>query len=304
MLEDAKIIKNERLKGDYWKVDFNSPVICPEVKPGQFVHVRIAQLRDRILRRPFSICNVTDNGMLSIVYKVVGEGTAALAELTPGTECNLMGPQGVPFSLPEDDEIPVIVAGGYGSAATYILAQRSKKPGILLLGARSEEDIILTKEFEDCGFDVRLATEDGSLGTKGLVTMLLEEVIDEEEGNREKGSGEAEMRGSGDAEMRGNGEAEREGKSQGSILKGKKGKEKGRFRFYGCGPHGMLMAMGQQLLEKCRDGELSLDHLMCCGVGACFACVVKVKADNEDGWRYARTCNEGPVFKASEVYYT
>ena len=261
MLEDAKILRNERLKGDYWKIDFDSPEICPEVKPGQFVHVQIAQLRDRILRRPFSICNVSDDGVLSVVYKVVGEGTAALSELTPGTVCNLMGPQGVPFSNLEENEIPVIVAGGYGSAATYILAQRALKPGILLLGARSEDDIILTEEFTNCGFDVRLATEDGSLGTEGLVTLLLDQVIKEENSATP-------------------------------------------FRFYGCGPHGMLLAMGQLLLKNDKDGDLSLDHLMCCGVGACFACVIKVKADNDDGWRYARTCNEGPVFQASKVYYS
>lgn len=258
MLENANIISNERLQGDYWKIEFNAPKICPEVNPGHFVHVRISQLRDRILRRPFSICNVSEDGVLTVVYKVVGEGTATLSELKPGIVCNLMGPQGVPFSTTEADEIPVIVAGGYGSAATYILAQRSAKPGILLLGARSEEDIILTEEFKNCGFDVRLATEDGSLGTEGLVTVLLAEAIKE---------------------------------------------NTGKYKFYGCGPHGMLMAMGKQLLASDLDGELSLDHLMCCGVGACFACVVKVKADNEDGWRYARTCNEGPVFQASKVYY-
>jgi dihydroorotate dehydrogenase electron transfer subunit len=76
-----------------------------------------------------------------------------------------------------------------------------------------------------------------------------------------------------------------------------------KLKFYACGPHGMLMALGQILLNMNMDGELSLDHLMCCGVGACFACVVKIKADNSDGWYYARTCSEGPVFKASQVYY-
>lgn len=258
MLEDAKIICNEILKGDYWKIEFDAPGICPSVKPGQFVHVQIAQLRDRILRRPFSICNITEDGVLTVVYKVVGEGTAALADLRSGTVCNLMGPQGMPFSIPDEDQIPVIVAGGYGSAATYILARKSLKPGILLLGARSQEDIILTEKFQEFDFEIRLATEDGSLGTKGLVTALLADAIKE---------------------------------------------NNPQYKFYGCGPHGMLMAMGQQLLASGLDGELSLDHLMCCGVGACFACVVKVKADNDDGWRYARTCNEGPVFKASEVYY-
>ena len=259
MLEDSKIISNEILKGDYRRVEFEAPGIAPLVKPGQFVHVQIAQLKDRILRRPFSICNVTDDGTLTVVYKIVGEGTAKLAELQSGTVCSLMGPLGVPFSVPEDNQIPVLVAGGYGSAATYILAARSANPGILLLGARSDDDLILIEEFEKLGFEVRVATENGERGTKGLVTVLLEEVLNEP-GIENK-------------------------------------------RFYGCGPRGMLMAMGTMLLENSNDGELSLDHLMCCGVGACFACVVKVKDDNPDGWRYARTCNEGPVFKASDVYY-
>jgi dihydroorotate dehydrogenase electron transfer subunit len=76
-----------------------------------------------------------------------------------------------------------------------------------------------------------------------------------------------------------------------------------KIRFYGCGPTPMLLALAKILQDAgYNDGELSLDHLMCCGVGACFACVVKVKADNEDGWRYARTCKEGPVFKVEDVY--
>ena len=258
-LEDCIITKNEILKGDYRRVIFRTNAIAAAVKPGQFVHVKIAELRDRILRRPFSICDVSEDGSLTVAYKVVGDGTAKLAELPPGTECNLMGPLGVPFSLPAKNKIPVLIAGGYGSAATYILAKRSPEPGILLLGARSDADIILAEEFEKLGFDVRLATEDGSRGTKGLVTALLEDVLAEPELEKK--------------------------------------------RFYSCGPHGMLMAVGQMLLNHKTDGELSLDHLMCCGVGACFACVVKVKADNPDGWRYARTCSEGPVFNASDVYY-
>lgn len=259
-MKNGEIVSNAILQDSYYKVEFNVPEICAQTKPGQFVHVKIANLRDRILRRPFSICNVSENGRLTVVYKVVGEGTEALSTLEPGTQCDLMGPLGVPFSLPEGDEIPVIVAGGYGSAATYLIARRSKNPGFLLLGARSEKDLILTDKFSETGFDVRTATEDGSKGHKGLVTELIEPVIRENQGKK--------------------------------------------LRFYGCGPTGMLMALGKMLLERgYPDSELSLDHLMCCGVGACFACVVKVKADNEDGWRYARTCKEGPVFKASEVYY-
>ena len=75
-----------------------------------------------------------------------------------------------------------------------------------------------------------------------------------------------------------------------------------KYRFYACGPTPMLMAAGRMLCASGReDGELSLDHVMCCGVGACFACVVKVK--DGDTFRYARSCSEGPVFSAGEVYY-
>ncbi|MBN1864870.1 MAG: dihydroorotate dehydrogenase electron transfer subunit [Victivallales bacterium] len=258
MLEDAEIKSNECLCGDYRKVDFNAPGVSSPAQPGQFAHVRIPQMRDRILRRPFSICNVSEGGMLSIVYKVVGEGTRILSEMKPGEVCNLMGPQGRPFSLPKANEVPVIIAGGYGSAATYLLARRSPQAGILLLGARTSQDIILAGEYTECGFDVRLSTEDGSSGKKGMVTDLLEEVVKE----------------------------------------GIKG-----VRFYACGPHGMLMAVATKLIGAGHeDAEMSLDHLMCCGVGACFACVVKVKDDNPDGWRYARTCSEGPVFSAGDIY--
>jgi dihydroorotate dehydrogenase electron transfer subunit len=66
----------------------------------------------------------------------------------------------------------------------------------------------------------------------------------------------------------------------------------------------MLMAMGKMLIQNGLDGELSIDHLMCCGIGACYACVVKVKDNTKaDGWRYARTCKEGPVFSAKNIFY-
>lgn len=255
---DAKTLRNEQLKGDYREVVFHAPEICRKTQPGQFVHARIASLRDRILRRPFSICDVDSNGALTVVYKVVGRGTAALAETKAGDHGDLMGPLGNGFSTPLKDEFPVIVAGGYGAAATYLVAKRSPLPGVLLLGARSEEDLLLESRFADLGFKVRIATEDGSVGTKGLVTDLLDDGL----------------------------------ASAGTTP-----------RVFACGPRGMLMALGKALLDRGLSGELSLDHLMCCGVGACFACVVKVKADNADGWRYARTCKEGPVFRAEDVYY-
>ena len=260
MLENCRIIKNECIGGSYYKVVFSAPNISPKVKPGQFVHVQIANLRDRILRRPFSICNATPKGELAVIYKVIGEGTAVLSNLGKGTVCSLMGPQGKPFTVPTRKHLPVIVAGGYGCAATYMLAKQAPTKGKILIGARTSADLILIDEFKKTGFEVLVATEDGSTGQKGLVTKLLEEII--------------------------------------------KSPPSKNLSFYGCGPHGMLMAMGRLLLKNSLSGELSLDHLMCCGVGACYACVVKVKDETKpDGWRFARTCKEGPVFQATAIYY-
>jgi len=256
-IEDCEIISNNSLKSDYRIVVFQTDKIASKVQPGQFIHLQIANLKDRILRRPFSVCDVNDNGELTVVYKIVGEGTKVLSELNPGSVCNLMGPLGIPYSIPEHERIPVLIAGGYGAAATKLIASKSHKKGFFLIGAKTDKDIILTESFKDLNFDVKIATEDGSLGEQGLVTILLEDILNYD--NLDK------------------------------------------YTFYACGPKGMLMAVGKILTDRGLDAELSLDHLMCCGVGACFACVIKVKADNEDGWRYARTCNEGPVFKASKI---
>jgi len=258
-MKEGEIESNISLDDGYYKVKFYVPEITKKAQAGQFVHIKIAQLADRILRRPFSICNVSETGLLTVLYKVVGQGTEQLAKLKAGDVCNLMGPLGKSYSIPSKDEISVMIAGGYGAASTFMLAKKSLKSGYLLLGARSKKDLILVDEYEKEGVTVLVSTEDGTVGHKGLVTELINDLIEK---NSDK-----------------------------------------KLKFYACGPMGMLMAVGKQLLKLGIDSELSLDHLMCCGVGACFACVIKVKANNEDGWRYARTCNEGPIFNASEVYY-
>jgi dihydroorotate dehydrogenase electron transfer subunit len=257
-MKTGEIITNRLLQDEYYRVEFYAPEICRTARAGQFVHVRIPNLEHRILRRPFSICNCTEDGVLTVVYKVVGEGTRALAGLAPGMACELMGPLGNGFMPPKDGEYPVLVVGGYGSAATFMLSQNGGKGGLVLLGARSASDLLLVEEYRRNGFDVRVSTNDGSAGHKGLVTELLTEAI-RENGDRP-------------------------------------------VRFYACGPTGMLYAVAKMLCARNLPGEISLDHLMCCGVGACFACVVKVKDNNADGWRYARSCNEGPVFRAAELY--
>ena len=255
---NAPILENTRIKGDYFKLVFSAPEMARRAAAGQFTHIRIDRRQDHILRRPFSIHD-TDiaAGTVTVVYKVVGRGTAALSELAPGNAVDALGPLGRAYTPPAPDQLPVAVAGGYGAAAMFMLTR--KQPGILLFGARSEADVILTERYRDAGCEVRIATNDGSLGTKGFVTDLIPALVAENPGKR--------------------------------------------LFFYGCGPHPMLMALAKLLRARGLDGELSVDHVMCCGVGACFGCVVKVNdPGSADGWRYARSCSEGPVFPLQDVY--
>jgi len=257
--EEGVVLRNRRMQTDYFRIDMHAPNIANEAAPGQFVHVRIPTFTHRLLRRPFSVFSATpDDGTLSVIYKIVGEGTRHLATVSAEQTVDLLGPLGKGFTLCEQERQSIIVAGGYGCAATYLLAVRAKAPPLCLLGGRSQEDILLVDQFKALGCEVRVSTDDGSVGHKGLVTDLLGTALD-------AATPEPDI--------------------------------------FACGPTPMLRAVANILSKRGLDGELSMDHVMCCGVGACFACVIKLTADTPEGWQYIRTCREGPVFKASQVVW-
>jgi len=150
-----------------------APQIAPQVQPGQFVHVRVLPMKHALLRRPFSVFQVSGD-TFSILYKAVGKGTEVLSRMRPGEELSVIGPLGHGFTVPESGgETPLLVAGGYGMAAMYLLAQRSPQKGLVFVGGRRQVDILCEDEFRALGWEVRVTTEDGSLGEKGLVTLPL-----------------------------------------------------------------------------------------------------------------------------------
>jgi len=174
MLEQTvQIVSNERDTHSYFRLVLRAPQIAPLIQPGQFAHVRILPLMDALLRRPFSIFQVADD-TFSILYKTVGKGTSALARMHAGEEVSVIAPLGHGFTVPKaGGETPLLVAGGYGMAAMYLLAQRSPQKGIVFVGGRKRVDILCEKEFAALGWKVRATTEDGSHGEKGLVTQPL-----------------------------------------------------------------------------------------------------------------------------------
>ena len=257
MLEQTvQIIANDRSTDAYHRLVVRAPEIAPLIQPGQFAHVRILPMKDALLRRPFSIFQV-ERETFSILYKTVGKGTEALSQMRPGEELSVIAPLGHGFTIPQSGgEIPLLVAGGYGMAAMYLLAQRSPQNGIVFVGGRRRVDILCETEFRKLGWEVRVATEDGSHGAKGLVTQPLLAELKHGSANR---------------------------------------------KLFACGPTPMLKAVGRIAEEHNVPAELSMDEHMCCGVGVCLTCVIKVKAGG--AWEYQRTCTDGPVFDARAVVW-
>lgn len=171
--EDASVVEHQAIQGGYSLLVLRAPGIAPAVKPGQFVHVRVPNLGESILRRPFSVFRA-DGDQLAVLYKNVGRGTRTLQHLRPGETISLVGPLGHGFPATDPAKFPIIVAGGYGMAALYLTARLSPVKGVAFFGGRGAQDILCVKEFQALGWDVRIATEDGSLGTKGRVTDVLD----------------------------------------------------------------------------------------------------------------------------------
>ena len=150
-----------------------SPHIAAEVRPGQFVHLKIPDLNDSLLRRPFSVFKADDR-RLTLLYKDIGKGTHSMTRLAPGDAVSLIGPLGTPFPRHEEGSYPVLVAGGYGMAALYLVARDQEVRGTAFFGGAADQDILCVDEFEEIGWQVIVTTVDGSLGTRGLVTDALD----------------------------------------------------------------------------------------------------------------------------------
>lgn len=174
ILKDFEIIKIEALGLHHYRIRLFAPGLTSIAKPGQFLHIRINDGIDPLLRRPFSIHRIVDDGV-EILFRVVGKGTRLLSKKRVGERLNLLGPLGNGFRIREDKGV-VLVAGGIGIAPLFFLAEKltkSKHPLTLLIGAKTKGEILCEDELRGLGVDVRIATEDGSYGNRGLVTDLL-----------------------------------------------------------------------------------------------------------------------------------
>ena len=144
-------------------------------RPGQFVQI---QLPGFYLRRPISVCD-WDTDTLTLIYKVVGEGTKAMTALEPGAELDLLTGLGNGFDTSLCGDKPLLVGGGVGLPPMYGLCKallREGKHPRVVMGFNTAAEIFLEEEFRALGVPVVATTADGSRGVKGFVTAALPEL--------------------------------------------------------------------------------------------------------------------------------
>lgn len=283
----STIISNEQIAQDSWRMAFTAPQIASEIKPGQFVHIKITQSNDFLLRRPFSVSrliNLNNGNMgLDVIYKVVGRGTRFMTSLRPGDELDIIGPLGHGFELNNTKMTHILLAGGIGAACLFMLAEvisravdRDNLELYILLGAETQKALILQKEFATLGARTLISTDDGTHGYKGSVTKMLRDAL-------------ANSKISADCAI------------------------------YACGPEPMYQALVPICREYNIPAQISLERHMMCGFGSCYTCICKVDKHNVPKYRelksshiqmsndkdfgYALVCKDGPVFNIDEVRF-
>jgi dihydroorotate dehydrogenase electron transfer subunit len=264
---DAEVLFSTRLSGDYAVIGLRAPEIAESIRPGQFVMIRTAPGDDPLLRRPYSVFDrlrEADGRPIgfSILNKRAGVGSRLLFDATAGSRFPCLGPLGRPFSAPPAGSAAWMIAGGTGLAPFATLGEELAAAGVprrLFYGARTGAELFCLDRFERCGVETVLATEDGTRGEAGRVTVPLA----------------------------------RELAARGGSLP---------VALYACGPEAMLRAVAELAERHGLPCEVATERRMGCGMGGCYSCVVKVRTP-EGGARFARSCLEGPVFRAADVVW-
>ncbi len=174
----ARIVSNKEVKANFWLLEFVSSSIAKAAQPGQFVNVKVASGWAPLLRRPLSIHKIK-NGKVQLFYEALGLATEILTQRRPKEFLDIIGPLGSGFNYQKSvvksgKTKNILIAGGMGVAPLVFLAEKIKmhKP-LVLIGAQSANKVLCAQEFRNFGCQVKIATNDGSLGFGGQVTDLL-----------------------------------------------------------------------------------------------------------------------------------
>ncbi|MEO4053590.1 dihydroorotate dehydrogenase electron transfer subunit [Solibacillus sp. CAU 1738] len=251
--ERMTVVRQAKIAHNIFEIVLQGELV-QDMNPGQFVHVRVSDAFEPLLRRPISIANIDkDNNEFTMIYRAEGRGTEILSLKNVGDEVDVLGPlgNGFPVEATPKGGTALLVGGGIGVPPLHELSKQLNARGVRtihVLGFQTEDVTFYEERFSHLG-DTHFVTADGTKGTKGFVTNLLEELQPEFD------------------------------------------------VFYSCGPLPMLKALENMYPEK--EGYLSFEERMACGIGACFACVCNTTDKIEKD--YVKVCSDGPVFPKGVV---
>ena len=165
-----EILSQEQLTRDVFRTVFAADT--SEVKPGQFVNIALDGL---YLRRPISVYDA-DDSTLTIIYKVVGRGTAQLSKLPVGAKLDVLSGLGNGYDTESAGDKPLLIGGGVGVPPLYLLSKKLLAAGkdvTVILGFNTADEVFCKREFEALGARVLVTTVDGTAGIRGFVTDAL-----------------------------------------------------------------------------------------------------------------------------------
>jgi dihydroorotate dehydrogenase electron transfer subunit len=281
----ARVLANECLNEEHWRLTLAASDIAASIKPGQFVNLRVNSANDPLCRRPFTVFRTVKVGPdfsgIEIVYRVAGRGTRLMTAARPGQEFDIIGPLGSGYRWDRSKRVHILVGGGCGVAALFTLGQELSEAGreqevelVSVLGFRSRSVVMLEEEFRSLGGELVLATDDGSYGRKGYAVEVLRSFV------------------------------EARACAADCVV-------------YASGPE----PMNRALVAFCREygipGQLAMEKHMLCGIGGCLTCTCKVdkagvlkhrdltsshiQLDPGSDVGYAMVCQDGPIFNVDEV---
>jgi len=176
--EQCEILSQQEIADGIFKLTVKGMLVDQIQEPGQFVHIRVGNGLDPLLRRPISISSFNrENQSMTMIYRKGGKGTSLLSELVPGMKLDILGPLGNGFPVNEvtSTETALLVGGGIGVPPLFELSKQLIANGVRVihvLGFQTKLAVFYEQEFSELG-ETYIVTDDGSHGSKGFVTDVI-----------------------------------------------------------------------------------------------------------------------------------